>query len=379
MRIGIDAHIIGKQRGGVETVLDNVIRTLARLDHENQYFIYVTKRCPWRTEEWPSNFHLRLLPSESPWLERLIVLPLYYWQDRLDVVHVQRALPFWGCSHSVLHIHDVLYVTHPHLFSPWRRMILNPVFRRSSHRATRIVTPSATARDDIMRSYGIDYDKIVIIPNGVDQTRYYRLLDQNKIASTAHRFGIRQPYVIFLGAIERNKNVLGLLEAYAKFRVTCPDFQLVVAGKLRAETKKGYEAEVRDRVAQLGLQTCVKFTGYLSAEDYRSMLSGAHMMAFPSLAEGFGLPPLEAMACGVPVVTSDLAVFRELYGDAVLSADAHDIDQLASVMVRLASEEGLAEIMRQKGLKKANSYKWEFACRRLMDVYRSAASSKNSS
>jgi glycosyltransferase involved in cell wall biosynthesis len=377
MRIGIDAHIIGKQRGGVETVLDNVIRTLAGLDHENQYFIYVTKRCPWRGADWPSNFHLRLLPSESPWFERLIVLPFYYWQDRLDVIHVQRALPFWGCSHSVLHVHDVLYVTQPQLFSPWRRMILNPIFRRSSHRATRIVTPSAVTRDDIVRRYGIDHDKIVIIPNGVDQASHYPMLDQSKIVSTAYRFGIRQPYILFLGAIERNKNVHGLLQAYAKFRATCPDFQLVVAGKLRGETRKGYEGEVMDRVGKLGLQTWVKFTGYLSAEDYRSLLSGAHMMVFPSLAEGFGLPPLEAMASGVPVITSNLAVFRELYGDAVLTADAYDSDQLASAMVRLATEKGLAENLRQKGLKKASSYRWESACISLLDVYRSAARWKN--
>jgi len=373
MRIGIDAHILGKQKGGVETFLDNVIRTLARVDHDNEYFIYVTKRCPWRAGEWPGNFHFRFLPTESPWLERLVVLPVFYWRDQLDIIHVQRALPFWGCRRSVLHVHDALYETQPHLFSYWRRAILNPIFRRSAHRATRIVTPSTASCEDILQSYQLDRDRIAIIPNGVDTAFFYPIRDGNQIGATTRRLGIRPPYAIFLGAIERTKNVHGLLEAYAKFRAICPDFQLLVAGKWRSETRKGYRAELLDQVQRLALEPWVKFTGYLTADDYRAVLSGAQMMVFPSFGEGFGLPPLEAMACGVPVITSDLPVFRELYGDAILTVDPHDTQQMAQAMVGLASHKQLAETMIKKGRERANSYSWESTCAKLLDVYRLVA------
>jgi glycosyltransferase involved in cell wall biosynthesis len=375
MRIGIDAHIIGKQKGGVETFVENAIHTLARMDRSNDYFIYLTQRCRWQQTEWPENFHLRRLPTENPWLERLLVLPNLYRSDRLDVIYVQRALPLWGCSRSVVHIFDALYVTHAKFFSPLRRAILNPIFRRSGRRATRIVTSSSASRDDIVHGYGVKPEKIVIVPAGVDMNFFHAVQDEELRASTSRRFQITSPYVIFLGALERTKNVHGLLEAYAKFRVRHPEFQLIVAGSWRAETAKGYKAEIENQVRRLSLEPCVRFTGYLSREDYRVILSGARMLVFPSFGEGFGLPPLEAMACGVPVITSNLPVLRELYKDCALMADPFDTQQLADAMIRLANEEDLAHEMIKKGRATAMRFSWEAACSRLLEVFDEAASS----
>src|SRR5688572_30404452 len=116
LRIGIDAQILGKQKGGVETYVYSIIRNLARLDATNEYFIYVPMKHPFELHELPPNFHLRRMILSNPWIERSLLIPYFYRRDRLDVVHVQRVTPFWGCRNTVVHIHDATYETQSHLF-----------------------------------------------------------------------------------------------------------------------------------------------------------------------------------------------------------------------------------------------------------------------
>lgn len=373
MRIGIDAHIIGKQKGGVETFLANSVQTLAQFDRVNDYIVYVSPGCAWLQRSWPENFRIRKLPTANPWLERLLVLPRIYKLDKLDVIYVQRALPLWGCERSVVHMHDALYWTHANLFSPLRRAILNPIFRRSGRRATKIITPSLASREEIIRCYGVSAKKIVVVPNGVDLAFYRPAENPEVLASSLRRFGVSTPYLIFVGAIERTKNVHGLLGAYAQFRQRHPEFQLVIGGNWRQETAQGYQEQINSLLQKYSLERFVKFTGYLPPDDYRDLLSGAQMLIFPSFGEGFGLPPLEAMACGVPVITSNIPVFRELYTEAALMTDPADTGQLAELMIRLAEDRGLAGDLIAKGLETAQRFSWSATGNRLLDVLRSAA------
>jgi glycosyltransferase involved in cell wall biosynthesis len=371
MRIGIDAHIVGQQKGGVETFLSNVIPRLAAIDRENEYYIYVSRECDWRQSAFPSNFRLFRFPTSSLWLQRLVILPIWCKRDDLDVVYVQRAAPLWGCPSSVVHIHDALYVTHAKLFSPWRRAILNPIFRISAHRAAKVITPSSSSRSDILRSYRIPKDKVEIVPNGVDLC-CFRPASVDPAKAGTWQTGHSTPYILFLGAIERTKNIHGLLKAYKRFRKNYPEYQLVVAGKWRAETAKGYNSELKALIRELGIERCVRFTGYLPPDAYRMVLTGSRMLVFPSFGEGFGLPPLEAMASGIPVIVSNLPVFQELYGDSALAVDPTNPENIADAMARLIEEKGLADELISKGFQTAKKYSWEITCSKLREVLLSA-------
>ncbi|MEO8617015.1 MAG: glycosyltransferase family 1 protein [Luteolibacter sp.] len=374
MRIGIDCHILGKRKGGVETVVEALVRGLARHDADNTYFLYVTDKHPFQPGDLPANFHLRFLQSPSPTVGRLLLLPRCYQRDRLDVIHLQRVVAFWGCPHTLLHVHDAMFATNPELFPAWRRALLNQLFRWSCQRAARVVTPTEASKADIVQHYACNPSKIEVLPAGSVQNLYPEV-DSTKIDSVLELFGARHPYLIFLGAMERNKNVHLLVQAFAEFVKEQPGYRLVLVGQRRAQTKGGYVEEVVGEVARLGIQDKVTMTGWVSNEQRRLLLCGAAALVFPSAAEGLGLPPIEAMACGVPVIASDVPSIREFYGDAVLSARANDASHLAARMLELISNPGLARELVARGLERSRRDHWANQPARLLEIYRLTAGS----
>jgi glycosyltransferase involved in cell wall biosynthesis len=376
MRIGIDAHILGKNKGGVETCVFSLLQSLGRLDAENEYIVYVSRNHRFRDINPRPNFRLKQLAVSSPWVQRPFLIPLLYAADRLDVILLQRALPFWGCPNSVVQIHDAIYATHPGLFPDWRRSILNAVVRRSGERCSCVITPSEASREAIVKHYGVEPRKIRVIHNGVDPARFHPLEDRGGVIRVRRKFGLGERYVIALGAGERHKNTHVLIEAFAQFRVAGPDFQLVVAGAWRKESRRGYLSEMEDLVKELGIEKRVIFAGYVSEDDQLALLNGACMLAFPSSAEGFGLPPLEAMACGVPVLASDLPVIREVCGNAAILVPPNDAQALARGLTRVAGDEDLRQLLVRQGLEQARLFRWDKAAEQLLEVFRSVVEAK---
>ncbi len=370
MRIGIDAHILGKNKGGVETCLFSTLRALSRLDPVNEYVVYVARGQSSRLAGLRPNFRVSELAVSSPWLQRPFLIPVLYAADRLDVILLQRVLPFWGCRNSVLQIHDAIYASHSQLFPAGRRTLLNALMRWSGRRAPRVVTPSNASREAIAKHYKIDPGKIHVIPNGVDPDRFHPGDDSGRMPEIRRRFNLGKQYVFTLGAGERHKNTHTLVEAFALFHRHRPDYQLVIAGQWRGEGRGGYIAELKNRVKILGIEGAVVFAGYVPDEDRLALLSGAALLGFPSLAEGFGLPPLEAMACGVPVIASDLAVIREVCGEAAILVPPTDRDALAFEMERVTGDATLRQSLVEKGLQQARGFTWDRAAERLLEVFR---------
>ncbi len=373
MRIGIDGHILGKQKGGVELTVEVLVRGLAAHDHENEYYLYVTPKHPFQPGELPGNFHLKQLASGSPWISRLALLPYYYWRDRLDAIHVQRAASLFGCRHTVLHIHDAMYATHPDLFPSWKRILFNALFRWTGRRASQVITPSQASSQDIVRLYGIDPARIHVLPDTVNTQDVYPEPDPARIAAVLERFGIQKPYVLYLGAMERNKNVHILLDAFAEFSQKLRSYQLVLAGKWRSETRKGYAAELEQQIDRLGIRSRVVTTGWVTKEERRMLFSGSTMFVFPSAAEGLGVPPLESIACGVPAIASNIPSIREYYGDSLLLCNVNDAADLARRMVELATQPELYQTMVKLGLERASRDRWDYKIPQMLRIYRLAA------
>ena len=369
MRVGIDAHILGKGKGGVETVLLGIIRSLAQLDFTNEYLIYVSRRHPFRAGELPSNFRLCPLPVANPWIQRPLVIPFLYARDRLDVIHLQRVMPFWGCQRCVLHIHDALYETHPQFFSPLKRRIFSAISRRSATRATRIVTVTEHARREISAVFGVPAERIDVISNGLDSVSFHAAVGAESLDRILQRCAVTRPYVIVLGMLERHKNTDIALRAFERFSAAHPAFTLLVVGRRRTETRRGYADELQELAASLCAAPKIKFQGYVSDEDRLALLNGASMLVFPATAEGFGLPPIEAMACGVPVIAADTPVAREVYADAVMLSRPLDPADLAAQMDQLAADHQIRTVLVARGLTHAAKYSWRNVAYKLIKIY----------
>jgi len=373
MRVGIDAHILGKGKGGVETALLGIIRALAELDRENEYLLYVTANHPFRGGILPANFRLRPLPVSNPWIERPFVIPLLYRQDRLDVIHLQRMMPPWGCRRCVLHIHDVLYETQPRFFPVAKRLIFNSISRASVRRAARIVTVTESVRRDILRIYGIAPDRVTVISNGIDSTMFHLPALNSLVAPIGPSRGVKGPYILVLGMLERHKNTHVAIEAFDRFARTHPEFSLVLIGQSRSEARGGYVRELQLQISRSQSPGRVVMPGYVSNEERLAWIQGAWMLVFPGTAEGFGLPPLEAMACGLPVIVAETAVAKEVYGEAALMTKPLDPHSIAQAMHSLVSDETLLRRMIGRGLARAGRFTWAKVAAKLIDVYRDAA------
>jgi glycosyltransferase involved in cell wall biosynthesis len=361
----------------VETVLEVLVRGLAKNDLANTYFLYTTDNHPFRPGELPANFNLRRLSSSSPAVGRLLLLPYYYRRDRLDVIHVQRAACLCGCKHTLLHVHDAMYASNPQLFPRWKRIIFNRLFTWSGNRASQVVTPTEASKAEIVKHYRVDASKVHVLPAANIQDLHPEP-DSAKVDQVLEQFHIPPPYVIFLGATERNKNVHVLVDAFAAFVKQQPDYHLVLVGQRRLETRGGYIEELMQQIASLGIRDKVTATGWVSNEQRRLLLCGASMLVFPSAAEGLGLPPIEAMACAVPVIASDLPSIREFYGDSLLFCRVNDAQDLTNRMIELATDHSLACDLTARGLERVRRDRWDCQAPRMLELYRLTAGEPHS-
>jgi glycosyltransferase involved in cell wall biosynthesis len=295
-------------------------------------------------------------PAVQPWQAR---------RARVDLVHLPRHLvpPQPGVRvPEVVTIHDVLPLRAPELFSAVIRAnfrLLTPALAR---RATRVITGSAYTRGEIVELLGVAPDRVVVTPYGVDAR--FRPAPPEP-AALRERFGIDRPYVLCVGTLEPRKNLATALRAFARVADHVEDLALVVVGGA------GWGNAAFDEALR-GVRADVVLPGYVGDEDLVGLLAGARCFLYPSLFEGFGFPPLEAMACGAPVVTSDRASIPEVVGDAALTADPEDVDALADAVARVVLDDALHARLRRRGLERSSLYTWERCAAATVDVYRDA-------
>lgn len=265
---------------------------------------------------------------------------------------------------AVTTVHDLVSFVYPETHTPLTNFMYRVWLPRAIRRATAVITVSYHSKGDITRFLGVDGDKVAVVPCGVGPDFTPQAQD-GEAARLAERYGVRPPYVLYLGGVGARKNVPGLLEAYAQLRGSHPEYTLVVAGARIWKSEVVYEA-----VERLGLVPYVVFTGYAADEDLPALHRQAELLAFPSLYEGFGRPPLEAMACGTPVVTANTSSLPEVTGDAALLVDPHDTGALAAAMERVLADADLRQAMVEKGLARAARFTWARAGREVVALYR---------
>lgn len=371
MKIGIDAHVIGKNKAGAETYSKNLIHELSCLDSENQYQIFLSKKGADFREKYKnlSNFKFEIIPTENLLLQRFASLPLRSFKKRLDLLHVHRIIPFFHHSKTIVTIYDIAHEKHPELFSKIDSFAMKTLIPLSARNADKIITISETSKKDIVNYYNIAEEKISVIPLAVDLNKY-RKIDPEIVNESIKKHQINSRFILYLGAIEPRKNLINSVKAFGQLKKHNKiDHKLVIAGAKRKEGKDGYFEDLLKTITELNLTSDVVFLGYIQDDDIPFLYNAADIFLFPSFFEGFGLPPLEAMACGTPVIVSNIPSLVEVVADGALIIDPKDIDGMAKVILQILSDVNLRDSLSEKGIKQASKFSWRDTAQKTLQAY----------
>jgi glycosyltransferase involved in cell wall biosynthesis len=369
MLIGIDAsRSVAQKRTGTENYSLNLIRHLLALQSDHRYRLYFNHPPTYKLQTTtlrPSSEQacdLRVMPFPRLWTH----LRLSWEMARCppDLLFVPaHVLPIIHPRRSVVTVHDLGYLYYPEAHRFLDRLYLDLSTRHNARAATHLIADSSATKRDLVERYGTEPDKITVIYPGYEETVFQPVRDKEDIEAVKARYNIAGDYILFVGTLQPRKNLTRLIKAFADLRFAICDLRLVIVGK------KGwlYE-EIFQRVEALGLEGRVVFTDYVPEGHLPALLSGARLFAFPSLYEGFGLPVLEAMACGTPVVCSNASSLPEVVGDAALLVDPLDVGELAAAMERVLCDEQLRGELMRRGFEQAKNFSWERCARETLGV-----------
>jgi len=373
MRIALDYTAGIRQEAGIGYYVRSLLDAMLAVDKENEY-ILITSGRPTRERPFPQAPNVRgrgvLIPDRYLnvlWYRLRAPLPANLFTGKVDIYHGPDFVlpPLSGKIRKVVTIHDLAFLEHPEYAVPSLVAYLNKVVPESIAAADAVAAVSHDAASSLVEHFGTPREKIAVVPNGL-RPHFRRITDPILLGATANKFGLKHPLVLGVGTLQPRKNHMGLIKAFHQAQSDKKHRPAMLA--LAGGHGWLYE-ETRQLVADLKLEKKVRFLGPVSDLELIVLYSLADVFAFPSFYEGFGVPPIEAMACGAPVVTSKTSSLPEVVGDAALTIDPHNIDELAAAILRLLKDEPLREELRQKGYERAQLYTWPKSAQKMLDVY----------
>ena len=370
MRIGINGRFLIAKQTGVQRAAYNLVRSLVLMDSENEYFLF-TGASQLDNPEW-DHPNVTVVPSgikggenlRNHWWEQ-VTLPRLAKRYQIDILHSPANMaPLFYNRPSIVHIHDLCFVVNPQWYSYLFHSVYNFVIPRLARRATRVITNSNNSRNDLLQFCKIEADKVCLVYWAVDEAF-------TPISDPVARAKIHVPeegYILYVGSLEPRKNISTLIEAYQELRTTHPQLKtkLILIGG-----ESPLFADVRLKIKHYSED--VIFKGFVDDDMLREYYRQANVVAYPSLYEGFGLPPLEAMASGAPVVTSITSSLPEVVGNAALLVSPYDYQQLADALAQVLENEDLRRTLRQKGLEQVKKFNWVRVARNVITVYHEIA------
>lgn len=368
MRFSVDAHAIGRHLTGNEVYVRNLLRGFADLDQRSEFIAYLSNTVNGAEAAVPERFERRYVSANS--FKRLgFELSRRLREDRPDLVHVQYTAPIACPTPIVVSVHDISFLEHPEYF-PWVRALqLRTTVKRTIQRAARVITPSEFSRKRLLEAYGTDPKKVAVVPIAMSPT-FRPIAFEGAFRWVADHFRIHSPYVLTVGDLQPRKNQIGLIRAFEQLVVENPQLphKLVIVGK-----DTWFSDRVRDTARNSAVSDRIVFTGFVNDIELLQLYNACEMMVFPSFYEGFGLPILEAMACGRAVACSNTASMPEVANAAAILFNPEERAQIVRAMRDVLLDQELRSRMERLGLHRASLFTWEKTAQRTLEIYHDVA------
>lgn len=371
-RIGFEAQrIFRAKKHGMDFVALELLKALSKLDKENEYFVYVNEG---EDPCFQSHDNFQVIVHKAPYpIWEQFWLPKRAKADKLDLLHcTSNTAPIWLDVPLMVTLHDVIYLEKNPLFAPgytpyqrFGNMYRRWVVKTAIPQANRVLTVSKYEVGNVLRFLPQIKDRLHVLYNGVG-AHFQKITDPQALDSVRLKYHLPEKFVMFLGNTDPKKNTENTLKAYALIaKETNYSYKLLLG-----DLDKQFVKNILDRNNLSELFNHIHFTGYIKNSDLPAILSQAEVFLYPSLRESFGIPIIEAMACGTPVVTSSVTSMPEVAGDAALLADPTKPDDIASATLRLLSDAALRSQLIEKGLERAKLFNWENSASQLIGHYR---------
>jgi len=364
VRIGIDARKL--HDFGIGTYIRNLLQELARMDHETEFVILSRPDDVGAVTTLGENFRVVKETAGNYSISEQVRIPLDLRRERVDLFHAPHYVlpPLVRCP-SVVTIHDCIHLMFPqYLPNRWSLAYARTSITLAAKRSTRVLTVSESSKRDILRYVDIPPGKIDVIYNAYDE-RFRDEPNEEAVARVRERFQLQDQFVLYAGNVKPHKNLERLIEAFHLVRSRGLDnLKLVMIG----DDISKYTA-LRRAVHRHQLHKYVRFLGFLPLDTLAVLYRLAGVFVFPSLYEGFGLPPLEAMASGTPVVTSNVSSLPEVAGDAAVLVDPYNASSIADGIYRVLTDDTLRQELKRRGLQRSTQFSWESSVRRVREIY----------
>src|SRR5438874_4051899 len=372
MRIAIDYTAGVRQGAGIGSYVRNLVAAMLAQDSDTQYTLLTSGR-PTGERPFPKAANVVgrsiLIPDRYLnilWYRWHVPLSATLFSGKIDIYHGPDFVlpPLSKKLRKVVTVHDLAFLEHPEYAVPSLAAYLDKVVPEAVAAAAVICTVSQEVSLTLIEHFQTPREKLVVIPNGVSP-HFKRITDPVLLGATRHKYGLKHPLVLGVGTLEPRKNHIGLIKAFyqAQKKKKGPAMLALAGGK-------GWLYEETQRlVEELKLEKKVRFLGRVSDLEMVTLYSLADVFAFPSFVEGFGVPPLEAMACGAPVITSNTSSLPEAVGEAAVLVDPHKSGELSAALLRILGDKQLQEELRQKGYERVKHYTWPVSARRMLSVY----------
>lgn len=378
LRVCLDLSPTAHRRAGLGTYAGELASALHSLEDTADLTLFYND--PAHTLPLPSS--LSSLPCHSiplatkPWrllaaFSQQLNLGLDRWLPECDIFHAtEHLLPRLKRCKTVLTVHDLIFALFPEYHLPLNKWFLNrfmPVFVR---RADAIITVSECSKRDLINLYAVLPERITVVYEGVDK-RFHTDPGPEALTGLRQRYALPERFILYVGTIEPRKNLTTLLEAFKQFQVMHSDLKLETFNlKLVIAGRPGWLYQPTfDRIKALGLEDNVRLLGYVPDDDLPALYRAAEVFVFPSLYEGFGLPPLEAMACGTPVICSNASSLPEVVGDAGMLVEPSDVEAWTAALAHLLADAGLRAELGWRGRRQAIQFTWRETAQRTLELY----------